>query len=105
MPDWSPLQQQLQAALQASGVQPGDLILVHSDASPLMPLLKADWWEDALAFLQSGFEAVLGPQGTLVVPTFNYEFCRGRPYDHERTPSQVGLFTNYVRADSRAVRS
>jgi len=48
---------------------------------------------------------VLGPTGTLIVPTFNYDFCRGVPYDDRHTPSQVGVFTEYVRTHADAVRT
>lgn len=92
-------------ALRQAGIATGDVVLVHSDASLAMKLIAVEWWEDALSFLQDCFETVLGETGTLVVPTFYYDFCRGKPYDHERSPSQVGLFTNHIRRDPRAVRS
>jgi aminoglycoside 3-N-acetyltransferase len=45
------------------------------------------------------------PAGTFVVPTFTYAFCRGKPYGAARSPSEVGLFTESVRRDPRAMRS
>ena len=92
-------------ALERAGVASGDTVLIHSDASLAMKLTGAEWWEDALSFLLHCFESFLGKAGTLLVPTFNYDFCRGKPYSHERSPSQVGLFTNHVRCQPRAVRS
>jgi len=100
-----PDQSELAAALRGVGLRPGDVLLVHSDVSPLMPLLDAEWWEDALEFLLQGFQEALTPDGTLLVPTFNYDFCRGHAYDSDQTPSQVGLFTNYVRRRPGALRS
>lgn len=92
-------------ALHQVGVRTGDITLLHSDTTLVLKLIGAEWWEDALSFLLDCFESILGDSGTLVVPTFNYDFCRGKLYDHQRSPSQVGLFTNYVRRDRRAVRS
>ncbi len=99
------LQSKIVDALRGVGLQSGDTVLVHNDTSRLMKLAGSEWWEDAFSLLHSSFETVLDQAGTLVVPTFNYEFCRGKPYDHVRTPSQVGLFTNYIRRDARAIRS
>lgn len=50
---------------------------------------------------------VLGPQGTLMVPTHTYNFCYWmvEPYDSHLTASRVGLLTELVRKRPRAVRS
>jgi len=92
-------------ALRQVGVEKGDILLVHSDVSLVMKMMNAQWWEDALRLLQQSFEAALGEEGTLVVPTFNYDFCHGKPYSHEQTPSLLGKFTNHIRRGPRAVRS
>jgi aminoglycoside N3'-acetyltransferase len=40
------------------------------------------------------------------VPTFNFDFCRGEPYDPQETPSKgMGAFSEYVRQLPSAVRS
>jgi len=101
----SPAKAQTLDALRQVGVQAGDIVLVHCDASLAMKLTGAKQWGDALLFLKDCFQAALCENGTLVVPTFNYDFCLGKTYDHQKTPSQVGLFTNHIRLDPRAVRS
>ena len=48
-------------------------------------------------YLQAILE-VIGDQGTLAVPTFNFGFARGERYDPEQTPSQgMGVFSEHVR--------
>ncbi|HEY60651.1 MAG TPA: DUF4910 domain-containing protein [Anaerolineae bacterium] len=91
--------------LKQAGVNSGDIVLVHSDSTLAMKLSGAESWAEALQFLQSCFEAVLGESGTLIVPTFTYDFCKGKPYNHLSTPSTVGFFTNHIRRNPHAVRS
>ncbi len=96
---------QITDSLQRVGVVAGDTILLHSDASLIMKLSQFEWWEEVLVLFYECLETVLTDTGTLVVPTFNYDFCQGKPYDHEKTPSRLGFFTNYIRSHPRAVRS
>jgi aminoglycoside 3-N-acetyltransferase len=95
----------LDGALAELGVAAGDTLLVHSDSTLAMTLSGADKWDDALAFQLDGFERALGPEGTLLTPTFNYDFCSGDPYTHESSPSQVGMFSSFVLRHANAVRS
>ena len=49
--------------------------------------------------------AILGPQGTLIVPTFTYSFCRSEAFDVKKSPSTVGAFTEFVRSQPDSMRS
>lgn len=95
----------LKSALIDVGISAGDTVLVHSDSTLAMELSGAEWWDDALAFQLTCFLDVLGPRGTLIVPTFNYDFCEGQPYNHDSSPSQVGLFSNFILNRADAIRS
>ena len=101
----APTQSIIQAALREVGVSAGDTVLVHSDSTLAMQLSGADNWSDALAFQLDAFLDILGPSGTLIVPTFNYDFCEGKPYDHDSSPSQVGMFSNFLLNRPESVRS
>ena len=92
-------------ALQKIGIEKGDTILVHSDVTPALKLINSNSCENALSLLKNCFLDVLGPTGTLIVPTFNYDFCKGKPYSHEKSRSQVGIFTNYILLDNKSYRS
>lgn len=87
------------------GLRRGDTVLVFSDASAVMTMGEFDWWEDALDLLKTCFMEVLGPEGTLIVPTFNWDFTSGKAYHHRKTISQVGLFSNHILLDSESIRS
>jgi aminoglycoside 3-N-acetyltransferase len=47
---------------------------------------------------------VLGEEGTLIMPTFNFDFCKGEPWDVRETPSHMGIITELVRQDERSCR-
>ena len=48
---------------------------------------------------------ILSKEGTLIVPTFNYNFCDGEPYDIKKTPSKMGVISELIRNDSNSKRS
>lgn len=54
------------------------------------------------------YEAItetIGPQGTLLAPTFTYSFCKGEIFDPLETPSDVGYFGEALRKMKGAKRS
>ncbi len=84
------------------GMTEGDTIFVHSAYSSLS---RAPGGVDGGP--QTVIDAILdviGPDGTLIMPTFNYDFLKGTPWDIRTTPSQMGVLTELVRADPRAKR-
>jgi len=82
----------------ALGVETGDTLLVHSSYKSLGGV---DGGPQAVidAFLE-----ILGEDGTLLMPTFNFDFCKGADWDVKETPSQMGYMTNLARLDLRAKR-
>jgi aminoglycoside N3'-acetyltransferase len=83
---------QVVACLTSLGVCPGDGLLVHSAVQYLgLPRGGVGMYLEAI-------QDVIGPEGTLVVPAFNFGFARGERYDPGETPSQgMGAFSEYVR--------
>jgi aminoglycoside N3'-acetyltransferase len=82
------------------GLQPADGLLVHSAIQFLgRPNGGAGMYLDAIC-------SVIGAQGTVAVPTFNFGFARGEPYDPLVTPSVgMGAFSEYVRKLPEARRT
>jgi aminoglycoside 3-N-acetyltransferase len=88
-----------------AGVDSGDVLLVHSSIK--RTLLKYAEVRDALSpkdIVQSFLDAV-GPLGTLVFPTFNFDFTAGVPFHIQETPSQMGALTEVARLRPDAKRS
>lgn len=87
--------------LVALGVRPGDLLMVHSSLRSI-GLVEGGPETVVDALLQA-----LGPQGTLVVPTFTYPTA-GNPefvFDPIHTPSQMGAISEAARRRPDARRS
>jgi aminoglycoside 3-N-acetyltransferase len=91
---------QVISCLTGLGVRPGDGLLVHSAVQYLgRPQGGVGMYLDAI-------QAVIGPEGTVVVPTFNFGFANGERYDPDETPSQgMGAFSEYVRRHPKARRT
>jgi aminoglycoside 3-N-acetyltransferase len=72
---------------QALGMQKGDTIFVHSAYSTLGR--SPGGVEGGPQTVINALLELLGPEGTLIMPTFNYGFLRGTPWDIRTTPSQM----------------
>lgn len=86
--------------LRQVGIGQGDGVLVHSAIQYLgRP-------EGGVDLYRLAFEQVLGPDGTLAVPAFNFGFARGATFDARSTPSeQMGVFAEHIRTLPQARRS
>lgn len=95
----------LSSALSEVGLCSGDVVFSHSNVGFFGRPEGGASAENIYATVEGAFRDVLGPDGTLVVPTFTYSFCKRQPFDPDRTASTCGLFTELVRRDPRAIRS
>jgi len=51
-------------------------------------------------------QAVIGAEGTLAVPTFNFGFTHGETFDSQNTPAVgMGVFSEFVRQRPEALRT
>lgn len=80
------------------GVEEGDTLLVHSSYKSLGAV------DGGPQIVINALEAALGAEGTLIMPTFNFDFNKGVPWDVRSTPSKMGVLTELVRVDPRAKR-
>jgi aminoglycoside 3-N-acetyltransferase len=90
--------EELVAGFRNLGVEAGDTLLVHSSYKSLGPV------DDGPQTVIRALEATLGAEGTLIMPTFNFDFNKGVPWDVHSTPSKMGVLTELVRLDPRAKR-
>ncbi|MFT3892250.1 MAG: AAC(3) family N-acetyltransferase [Anaerolineales bacterium] len=82
------------------GVKEGDTLLVHSSYKSLGEV------DGGPQTVIRALEAALGTDkdGTLIMPTFNFDFNKGVPWDVRKTRSKMGALTEIVRMDPRAKR-
>jgi aminoglycoside 3-N-acetyltransferase len=91
-------------AFKRCGVGRGDVLMLHADAMALgqLPPMSREARFDVLF---EGLDGLLGPAGTLVMPTFTYSFTKGEPFDVGATPSAVGLLSEAFRTRPGVRRS
>ena len=90
----------LTAALQTIGLERGDSVIVHSSYRQLRPVEGGP--EAVISMLLD----VLGAEGNLMLPTFNYHLTDSQPYfDVEHTPGMTGIIPETGRKWAGAVRS
>ena len=68
----------------------GDRVYVTSDVKELLYGLMHHEDETDLNILIDGIIDIIGPEGTLVLPAFNWSFCGGTPFDYYKTPAKTG---------------
>lgn len=93
--------EQFGSILRGLGINQGDSLLVHSALQFLgQPEGGIGMYCDALC------EELGNAKGTIAVPTFNFTFARGKPFDPKNTTSNgVGVLSEYVRLLPGALRT
>ena len=81
------------------GLSKGDVLLVHSSYKSFGGI------EGGPQTVIDAIRSILTDEGTLIVPTFNYDFCDGKPFDIKKTPSKMGIISELVRTDSNSKRT
>jgi aminoglycoside 3-N-acetyltransferase len=88
-----------------AGIEAGDTVLVHSNIKrTLMRLRRKGFHVNAQHILDS-FLSVVGAQGTLICPLFNFNFSTEKFFDIRHTPSQMGALTEMARQHPNAIRT
>jgi len=95
----------LTRALVALGLGPGDIIFSHSAIGNLGLPQGARSAEEACRLVYAAIREALGPQGTLLVPTYTLSFTRNEIFDPAEAPSPMGRFAEYIRRLPGSVRS
>ena len=92
---------QLAHDLRAVGVEPGDLLFMHSSFTSLGPV------EGGAGAMIGALEDAVGPDGLLLLPSFNLVEGerRAETWDVATTPSTVGWLTEFFRLMPGTARS
>ena len=75
-------------------IDKGDIILLTSDITDLFLRCQEKGETFDINILLDQFQEALGAEGTLLIPTYNWGFCQGKPFDYKRTPSKTGAIGN-----------
>ena len=72
------------------GINRGDSVWVASDVKTLLYTCMENDDDTDLNVLIDAIQDIITPQGTLLIPTFNWDFCKGKAFDIKKTPCKTG---------------
>lgn len=77
------------------GLHRGDIVFLSSDITDLFYLEIENGRDKPSAnrFIDKIIEAI-GPEGTLILPTYNWDFCKGVTFDWRTTKGKTGVLGN-----------
>jgi aminoglycoside 3-N-acetyltransferase len=91
-------------ALWSIGIHAGNKIFVHSDIKAFGKIATRDK-TTLLRSLVNALQESVGHEGTVVMPTFSYSFCKNEVYNKGSTRSTVGALTDFFRTEKDVQRS
>ncbi|EDF9389126.1 acetyltransferase [Campylobacter coli] len=84
------------------GIKRGDILCVHTELMKFgIPLLSRN---EFLQTILNCFFEVIGQEGTLIMPTFTYSFCKNEVYDKVHSKGKVGVLNEFFRTSGGGVR-
>ncbi|EAI3896839.1 aminoglycoside N(3)-acetyltransferase, partial [Campylobacter lari] len=90
-------------AFKKLGIKKGDILCVHTElfnfGTPLLPR------NEFLQTILDCFFEVIGEEGTLIMPTFTYSFCKNEVYDKLNSPTKMGALNEYFRKQTGVKRT
>lgn len=77
--------------LDSLGIEEGERLFISSDSRKLLYKFIKSGTRPDLNTLIDGMISRLGKNGTLLFPTYNWDFCEGISFDYHRTSCRTGL--------------
>lgn len=71
-------------------IQKGDTLYVVSDILELAKAARENGEKFDRDLFLTTLQEKVGEEGTLMIPTFNWDFCKGIPFDYYKTPCKTG---------------
>lgn len=88
------------------GIKKNDTVLFYVSTLKLILLSTSEFNNEKLTLeklmnnlcknIIDDLQKTIGRYGTILVPTYNWGFCKGENYDYYKTPSTVGVIGNYA---------
>tara|TARA_Y100000588_G_scaffold390732_1_gene497072 strand:- start:5737 stop:6132 length:396 start_codon:yes stop_codon:yes gene_type:complete len=99
-------EKEIKAALDQVGITDGQIVMVHSDLSRIGWVSNERSRAGILNFYFESIAKQIGNKGTIVVLSCTESYARNSiPFDYEKSPSEQGVLSEFVRKKDGAVRS
>ena len=86
-------------------IKKNDILLVSSDLTSLLSFFKKKKIRYNLNYLIDVLIDTLGSNGTLLFPTYNWDFCKGYTFDYINTPSTTGSLSKIALSRNDFIRT
>lgn len=96
---------QLQGIPERIGLKRGQNVVLSADVTRLAWMHRRSGTQRVPGLLLEAFLEHLGPDGTLVVPTFNHDLQDGGSFDRQRTPPITGVLPTIALAHPAFLRT
>jgi len=83
-------------------IKRSDIVMLHSDLTDFLP--DCNWLKKCNTFYEY-LDKYFSKNGTVLVPTFTYSFCKTGIYNKNNTKSDVGIFPEFYRNKKQKMRS
>ncbi len=97
--------EELSTSWKESGIADGDTVLVHSSLSKFIRKHKSAGINLTPQIILESFMNAVGEKGTLIFPTYNFEFTKGKTFDIRNSKSETGALTEAARLHPESVRT
>ncbi len=77
-------------------INQGDIVYLASDLMQIMIYLKNKNKTFKPNILINSILNTLGSKGTLIIPSYNWDFCKGIAYDISKSRAQTGSLANFI---------
>lgn len=75
-------------------IKKGDILYVVSDILELSKEAKKNKERFNVSSFLEALQKKTGEEGTILLPTFNWDFCKDKPFDYKKTPGKTGALGN-----------
>jgi len=89
--------------LSQSGIKKGDTLMLHGNAGVSASIISNK--KNKLDIIFNEIIDYLGNKGTILIPTFTYNFCDNKNFNIKKTKSQLGLFSETFRLKKNIKRT
>jgi aminoglycoside N3'-acetyltransferase len=92
-------------AFKRMGITYSDILIIHSSFTSFGKPTNESL-SDVPKQIFSQLIDVIGEEGTIVVPAFNFDFCNGILFNRQTSPSKLmGVFSSYILGRTDSIRS
>lgn len=76
-------------------IKKGEKIILHSNIAGILQYTNMNK-SSACKFFFNYLKKYIGKKGTIIIPTYNYDFTKGKTFDIKKSISQVGELGNFL---------